>query len=200
MKNPTNDIISRLAIEQVKTGKLTHEELVAMSFLLLVAGNATTANMIALGTLMLLQHPDQLCQLRREPSLINNTVEEILRYITGSQFATRRLALEDVEIGGQIIKKGEGVWALNASANDDEEVFQNPTKFDIHRKPNPHLAFGDGIHMCIAEHLARVEIQLAINTLIRRLPNLQLALPVEKLEYVTNPIRDFGVNSLPVQW
>ncbi|CAF0938866.1 unnamed protein product [Rotaria sordida] len=199
-QNPTNDIISRLAIEQVQTSKLTHDELVAMSFLLLVAGNATTANMIALGTLTLLQHPDQLAELRRDPSLIKNAVEEILRYVTGSQFATRRLALEDVEIGGQIIKKGEGVWALNASANEDEDVFSNATRFDIHRQPNPHLAFGDGIHVCIAQDLARVEIQIAIETLIRRLPNLQLAVPADELQYVTIPKRDFGVAALPVKW
>ncbi|CAF4221831.1 unnamed protein product, partial [Rotaria sp. Silwood2] len=199
-QNPTKDIISRLAIEQVQAGKLTHDELVAMSFLLLVAGNATTANTIALGTLTLLQHPDQLAELRQDPSLIKNAVEEILRYLTGSQFATRRLALEDVEISGQIIKKGEGVWALNASADEDEDVFPNATRFDIHRQPNPHLAFGDGIHVCIAQDLARVEVQIAINTLIRRLPNLQLAVPADELQYVTIPKRDFGVAELPIKW
>lgn len=200
MQNPQKDIISRLATEQIKTGKLTHDELVSMSFLLLVAGNATTANMIALGTLTLLQHPDQLAELRQNPSLIKNAVEEILRYLTGSQFATRRLALEDVQVGDQIIKKGEGVWALNASANDDESVFSNATRFDIHRQTNPHLAFGDGIHVCIAQDLARVEIQIAIGTLIHRLPNLQLAVPADELQYVTIPKRDFGVATLPVKW
>ncbi|CAF4701316.1 unnamed protein product [Rotaria socialis] len=200
MKTPTDDIISRLAIEQVKTGKLTHDELVAMSFLLLVAGNATTANTIVLGTLTLLQHPDQLAELRKDPSLIKSAVEEILRYLTGSQFATRRLALEDVEIGGITIKKGEGVWALNASANEDEDVFPNATRFDIHRQPNPQLAFGDGIHVCVAQDLARAEVQIAIGTLIRRCPNLQLAVPADELQYVTLAKRDFGVAALPVKW
>lgn len=199
-KNPTNDIISRLAIEQVQKGHLTRDELVAMSFLLLVAGNATTANMIALGTLTLLQHPDQLAELRSNPSLIKSAVEEILRFLTGSQFATRRLALEDVEVGNQVIKKGEGVWALNASANEDESVFPDPTRFDIHRQKNPHLAFGDGVHVCVAQDLARVEIQIAINTLVRRLPNLQLAVPADELEYVTIPKRDFGVATMPIKW
>lgn len=200
MQNPTKDIISRLAIEQVQKGHLTHDELVSMSFLLLVAGNATTANMIALGTLTLLQHPDQLAELRKDPSLIKGAVEEIFRYLTGSQFATRRLALEDVQIGDQVIKKGEGVWALNASANEDESVFPDPTRFDIHRKPNPHLAFGDGIHVCVAQDLARAEVQIAIETLIRRLPNLQLAVPADELQYVTIPKRDFGVATMPVKW
>ncbi|CAF4824608.1 unnamed protein product [Rotaria magnacalcarata] len=200
MQNPTDDIISRLAIEQVKTGKLTHDELVAMSFLLLVAGNATTANTIVLGTLTLLQHPDQLAELRKDPSLIKSAVEEILRYLTGSQFATRRLALEDVEIGGITIKKGEGVWALNASANEDEDVFPNATRFDIHRQPNPQLAFGDGIHVCVAQDLARAEVQIAIGTLIRRCPNLQLAVSADELQYVTLAKRDFGVVALPVKW
>lgn len=199
-KEPTNDIISRLAIEQVGKGHLTRDELVAMSFLLLVAGNATTANMITLGVLTLLQHPDQLAELRAKPELIKDAVEEIFRFLTGSQFATRRIAIEDVEVGGIVIKKGEGVWALNASANEDESVFSDPTRFDIHRKPNPHLAFGAGIHVCVAEDLARAEVQVAIITLIRRLPNLQLAVSPDQLEYVTKSSRDFGVTSLPIKW
>jgi len=198
-KEPRDDIISRLMVEKVRKGELSHDELVAMSFLLLVAGNATTANMITLGVLTLLQHPDQLNELRGNPSLIKDAVEEIFRYLTGSQFATRRIAIEDVEIGETTIKKGEGVWALNASANEDELVFNDPTRFDIHRKPNPHLAFGDGIHVCIAQDLARAEVQIAIQTLIHRLPNLRLAIPFEQIEYVTKASRDFGVTSLPIQ-
>jgi fungal nitric oxide reductase len=199
-KEPSNDIVSRLAVEQVRQGKLTHDELVAMVFLLLVAGNATTANMIALGVFTLLQHPDQLAELHKDPSLIKGAVEEILRYLTGSQFATRRVALENVDVGGQTIQKGEGVWALNASANDDESVFADPSRFDIHRQPNPHLAFGDGIHKCIAEHLARIEIEIAIATLIRRLPKLQLAVSLDEIQYVTNPAHDFAVTTLPIKW
>lgn len=199
-KSPSDDIISRLVIEKVHKGELTHEELVAMSFLLLVAGNATTANMITLGVLTLLQHPDQLNEIRQNPSLIKDAVEEIFRYLTGSQFATRRLAIEDVQVGDTLIKKGEGVWALNASADEDELVFKDPTRFDIHRKPNPHLAFGDGIHVCVAQDLARAEVQIAIETLIRRLPNLQLAIPADQLEYVTKSSRDFGVATLPIKW
>ena len=198
-KEPRDDIISRLMVEKVRKGELSHDELVAMSFLLLVAGNATTANMITLGVLTLLQHPDQLNELRGNPSLIKDAVEEIFRYLTGSQFATRRIAIEDVKIGETTIKKGEGVWALNASANEDELVFNDPTRFDIHRKPNPHLAFGDGIHVCIAQDLARAEVQIAIQTLIHRLPNLRLAIPFEQIEYVTKTSRDFGVTSLPIQ-
>ena len=182
-------------LKQVREGKLNDEELVAMLFLLLVAGNATTANMITLGILTLLQHPNQLNELRQNPSLIKSTVEEILRYLTGSQFATRRVAIKKVQIGNEIIQKNEGVWALNASANEDKEVFKNATKFDIHRQPNPHLAFGAGIHQCVAEHLARAEIQTGIQTLIQRLPNLQLAIPLDKIKYVTDFSRDYGVEA-----
>ena len=189
-----------MAVEQLRQGKLTHDELVAMVFLLLVAGNATTANMIVLGIFTLLQHPDQLAELHKDASLIKGAVEEILRYLTGSQFATRRVAMGNVDVGGQTIQKGEGVWALNASANDDESVFSDPSRFDIHRQPNPHLAFGDGIHKCIAEHLARIEIEIAIATIIRRLPKLQLAVSLDEIQYVTNPARDFGVTGLPVKW
>lgn len=200
MKNPTDDLISRLAKEQVQTGQLKQNELVAMSFLLLVAGNATTANMITLGILTLLQNEDQLNELRQKPSLIASTVQEILRFLTGSQFATRRVALEDVPIGDQIIRENEGVWALNASANDDESIFQDPTHFNIHRHPNPHLAFGYGIHRCIAEHLAIAEVEIAIQTLIQRLPNLQLAIPLDQIQYVTESARDIAVRTLPVKW
>lgn len=195
----TNDLISRLYREQVKTGKLSHEDLISMSFLLLVAGNATTANMITLGILTLLQHPKQLKQLKENPSLIKSAVDEILRYLTGSQFATRRVALNNVQVGNETIKKNEGVWALNASANDDETIFENPTEFNIHRTPNPHLAYGDGIHRCIAEHLANAEVQIAINTLIQRLPNLQIAIPLQQIQYIEDPSHDFGVNALPIK-
>ncbi|CAF1175771.1 unnamed protein product [Adineta ricciae] len=194
-----NDMITRL-LKQVHQGKLTNDELVAMTFLLLVAGNATTANMITLGVLTLVQHPDQLNELKKNPSLIKSAVEEILRYLTGSQFATRRVALKKVKIGNQTIEKNQGVWALNASANEDEDVFPNPTTFNIHRQPNPHLAFGEGIHRCVAEHLARAEIEIAINTLLQRLPNLQLAIPLEKIQYVNDSSRDFGVDALPIKW
>lgn len=196
----TNDIISRLYKEQVKTGNLTHEDLIGMSFLLLVAGNATTANMITLGILTLLQHPKQLKQLKENPSLIKNATDEILRYLTGSQFATRRVALKNVQVGNETIEKNEGVWALNASANEDQTVFPNPTEFNIHRKANPHLAYGDGIHRCVAERLANAEVQIAINTLIQRLPNLQIGIPLQQIQYVEDSSRDFGVDALPIKW
>lgn len=193
-------MISRLIKEQVKKGNLSYEDLVSTSFLLLVAGNATTANMITLGILTLLQHPEQLNQIKKDPSLISGAIDEIHRYLTGSQFATRRVAIKDVKVGNTTIKKNEGVWALNASANEDENVFKNPTKFDIHRKPNPHLAFGYGIHRCVAEHLAKAEVEIGIKTLIERLPNLQIAIPFKDIKYVTDPSRDFGVEALPIKW
>ena len=184
----------------MKKGKLSFDDLVSVTFLLLVAGNATTANMITLGMLTLLQHPKQLKELQQNPSLIDSAVEEILRFLTGSQFATRRVAIRDVQVGNTKIRKNEGVWALNASADEDETVFKNPKEFDIHRKPNPHLAFGYGPHECVAKHLARAEIQIGIQTLIQRLPNIQLAIPDDQVPYVTDPQRDFGVDALPVKW
>ncbi|GLC43162.1 hypothetical protein PLESTB_000856500 [Pleodorina starrii] len=202
--NPGDDLISELVVNQLRPGHMAHDELVQTAFLLLVAGNATVATQIDLGVMTLLAHPDQLSALKADPErLAPKAVEEICRYHTGSSFALRRVAKRDTHINGQAIKAGEGVIALNQSANRDESVFPNPDKFDIHRDPNPEaseaLGFGYGTHVCIAEWLSRVELQVALTALFRRLPNLRLAVPESQIKF-SDPSRDVGVASMPVTW
>lgn len=198
-REPADDLISKLVVEQLRPGHLEHEDLVQLAFLLLVAGNATVTSMIALGVVTLLQHPKQLDALKKDPSLTKNTVEELLRFHTASALATRRVAKEDVALAGKIIKAGEGVIASNQSANRDETVFKDPDRFDLHRTPGPQLGFGYGIHRCIAEWLARAELECVFGTLFQKLPNLKLAIPLSEVKY-TDPTKDVGIIELPVTW
>ncbi|MGH8933913.1 MAG: cytochrome P450 [Egibacteraceae bacterium] len=192
---PDQDLISGL----VATGELTHEEIVGVSFLLLIAGHETTASMLALGTFALLSNPDQLAALRDDPSLITGAVEELLRYLTIIQFGVARVALDDAELGGQLIKAGESVSVSLAAANRDPATFANPDTLDARRSASGHLAFGHGIHQCLGQQLARIEMRLGYAALLRRLPGLRLA--VEPLEV---PMREtavtYGVYELPVTW
>ncbi|GLI66089.1 hypothetical protein VaNZ11_009811 [Volvox africanus] len=200
MQNPGDDLISELVNKQLRPGHISHEELVQTAFLLLVAGNATVATQIDLGVMTLLAHQDQLAEMKADPErLVPLAVEEICRYHTGSSFALRRVAKQDTRIDGQDIKAGEGIIALNQSANRDETVFPDPDRFDIHRNPNPELGFGYGTHVCIAEWLARAEMQEAFAALFRRMPNLRLAVPESQIRF-SDPTRDVGVAALPVTW
>lgn len=198
-KNPGQDLISELIVKHMRTGALVKEDVVGVTFLLLVAGNATVCSMVGLGVVTLLQHPNQLAELRKNPNLIKGTVEELCRYHTASAYATRRVAKEDIELEGVKIKAGDGIIASNQAANRDERVFKNPDEFDIHRSPNPQLGFGYGIHECVAQWLARVEMEIALNTLIQKLPNLRLAVPFEQLKF-SPADRDVGLEELPVKW
>lgn len=196
---PGDDLIGKLVIEQLRPGHLEHEDLVLITFLLLVAGNATMTSMIALGVVTLLQHPDQLGALKKNLALATNMVEELLRFHTASALATRRVAKEDVTVAGKVIKEGEGVIASNQSANRDETVFKDADRFDIHRVPDPQLGFGYGIHQCIAEWLARAELQCVFGVLFQQLPDLKLAIPMSEVKY-TDPTKDVGITELPVTW
>jgi len=194
--HPTDDILSGLA----QAGVLTDEELGGVGALLLLAGHETTANMIALGTMCLLNNPDQLAALRAEPELMDNAVEELLRYLTIIQFGLRRTALEDVELGGQRIEAGSVVVAALPAGNRDATHFSgDPETLDVRRPYRPHLAFGHGIHQCIGQQLARVEMKAALSALIERFPTLRLAVPADQV-----PMRDdmliYGVHKLPVTW
>jgi nitric oxide reductase len=191
----SNDFISKLAREP----SLDHEDVVQITFLLLVAGNATLVSMIALGVVTLHQHPKQLEGLLRDPALIDNAVEELLRYHTASALATRRVALEDVMVAGKLIKAGEGVICSNQSANRDESVFPNADKFDIHRIPGPHLGFGYGQHRCIGEYLARTELRCALGSLFVQMPALRLAMPIQNVKF-SDLNRDVGITELMVHW
>jgi cytochrome P450 PksS len=176
---------------------MSEDELLAMVFVLLVAGHETTVNLIASGTLALLRHPDQLARLRNDPSLIRSAIEELLRFVNPVETATERYAAEDITFAGVEIKRGELVFASLASANRDEQVFANPDELDITRQKNKHLAFGHGAHYCVGAPLARLEGGIAINLLVERLPNLRLAVPAEQLQWrATQIVR--GLEALPV--
>ena len=198
--DPADDVLSRLATGQVATGAMTVEEVASMGQLLLVAGHETTANMIALGTVALLENPDQLAAVRDgDDALLANAVEELLRYLTIVHSGRRRVALEDLEIGGQTVRKGEGLVAATDIANRDETQFPEPDKLDVTRKARHHVAFGYGVHQCLGQPLARVELQVVYRTLYRRIPTLRLAKPLEELKF-KHDMAVYGVHELPVTW
>jgi cytochrome P450 len=201
MVHPGNrsDLISRLVMSQVVPGHMTREEALATIELLLMGGHETTANMIALGTLSLLTNPDQKDALVADPSLVRNTVEEMLRFHTIVHYNGPRVALEDVEVAGTLIRKGEGVLALITAANRDPKAFDEPDKFDIRRPALHHVAFSYGVHQCLGQPLARAELQIVFSTLFQRLPTLRLAVPVEEIKFRYDAFV-YGVDTLPVAW
>jgi cytochrome P450 len=200
-KEPTDDMIGRLVSGQLANGELTRDEVVGMASLMLIAGHETTANMIALGTLALLEHPEQLAELRDtdDPKLVANAVEELLRYLTIVHSGRRRVATEDVEIAGRLIRAGEGVVLANDAANRNEDAFPEPDRLDIHRQVRHHIAFGFGVHQCLGQPLARMELQVVYSTLYRRIPTLALAIPFEEVQFKHDALV-YGVHSLPVTW
>lgn len=195
--SPGDDLLTALIQAEEAGDRLSQDELVSMVFVILVAGHETTVNLIANGVLALLQHPDQLERLRREPALIGSAVEELLRFTCPVELATMRVAREDFELNGAKIKRGDYVAAVIGSANRDERQFPNPDTLDLGREPNRHLGFGLGIHYCLGAPLARMEGAIAIQNAIQRLPNLRLAVPAEKLRWRTGFIIR-GVRKLPV--
>jgi cytochrome P450 len=192
------DLLGRLAVT-TENGGLTVDELVGAAFLLLTAGHETTAHMIGLGTLTLLEHPDEYAALRTNPDIAADTVEELLRYLTIIHFGALRVATADVEIGGQAIRAGEGAIALLSAANHDASVFSQPDAFDVQRGAQQHMAFGFGIHQCIGQPLARIELRVALTELARRFPGLALAVPSNELTMRSHSIA-FGPEHLPVTW
>jgi cytochrome P450 PksS len=179
--NPRDDLVSALVVAREAGNCLSEDELLAMIFLLLVAGHETTVNLIGNGLLALLEHPEQMDRLRENPELIKPAVEELLRYDSPVQMASERYPREGVPIAGVTIPPGEPVHAMLGSANRDERQFERPDELDIEREPNRHLAFGQGVHYCVGAPLARLEGQIAINTLLRRFPDLRLAVPPRAL-------------------
>ena len=198
-QEPTDDLIGRQVLKQRENGTEDHEALVSLAFLLLIAGHETTANMISLGTIALLQNPGQLAIIANDPSKTPEAVEELLRYFSIADTATGRVAVEDVEVDGVQIKAGEGVFALSYAANRDPEVFNDPDALDLERGARHHVAFGFGPHQCLGQNLARAELQIVFDTLFRRVPNLKLAAPVEELSYKDDAVV-YGVQALPVTW
>ncbi|MFB7668016.1 cytochrome P450 [Kitasatospora sp. NPDC056138] len=194
-REPDESVLGRL----VAKGEVTLEEAAAMGVLLLVAGHETTANMTALGTLALLQNPEQAERLRADPSLIKGAVEELLRYLSIVHLGIPRVALEDVDLDGTLIRAGDGVLCMASTANWDEQVFTGGDRLDVTRDARRHLAFGFGIHQCLGQPLARAELQIALQTLLERLPGLRLAVPFEDLRYRSDMVV-YGVHELPVTW
>jgi cytochrome P450 PksS len=195
--DPRDDLVSVLAQAEEAGDTLSEDELMSMVFLLLAAGHETTVNLIGNGTLALLEHPDQMDRLRRDPALIKLAVEEFLRYTSPVEIATERYAREDVTICDVTIPRGAMVYAVIGSANRDERQFADPDTLDITREPNKHLAFGLGPHFCIGAPLARLEGQIAINTLLKRMPDLRLAVAPEDLRWRRGLLLR-GLESLPV--
>lgn len=200
LAHPGDDLLSGL-VERVRSGELTHGEVAQMGVLLLIAGHETTANMIALGTLALLEHPDQFALLRdtEDPALVASAVDELLRYLNITHSGRRRVALEDIEIAGGTIRAGEGIIVPNDIANRDPEVFADPDRLDIERDARRHVAFGFGVHQCLGQTLARLELKVAYSTLYRRIPGLRLAAELKDIPFKHDG-SVYGVYELPVTW
>jgi cytochrome P450 PksS len=197
---PQEDLISALVAAEEGGDTLSHQELISMIFLLLVAGYETTVNLIGTGTLNLLRHPAERQRLAADTSLIKTAVEEMLRCDGAAETTFTRLVTEDVEIGGVHIPRGQMVVPILLAANRDPLVFPDPDRFDITRNPNPHIALGMGIHYCLGAPLARAETAIAINTLLRELPRLELAVPEGELPWRTNVLLFHGLQALPVRF
>jgi cytochrome P450 family 107 subfamily K polypeptide 1 len=196
-ENPGDDLISQLLYVEVEGDRLTEDEVLAMVFILFVAGHITTVNLIANGVFALLTHPDQAAQLRADQSLAVNAVEEILRYYGPAETTTPRFAREDVELGGQAIAKGDPLLVVLAAADRDPARFADPQAFDITRDDvNRHIAFGKGVHACLGAPLARLEGQIAIETLFRRYPDLRLAVPESEITWAPSFLR--SLTGLPL--
>jgi cytochrome P450 len=199
LEQPGEDVFTDLA-RRVDAGDLTADDAAQMGVLLLIAGHETTANMIALGTLALLEHPEQLAHLRDsgdDPALVSSAVEELLRFLTITHDGRKRVATEDIEIAGETIKAGDGVIIATDLGNRDPLAFPDPDSLDLERDARHHVAFGFGVHQCLGQPLARVELQIAYGTLYRRLPGLRLAVPLEQIPF-KHDSNVYGVYELPV--
>jgi cytochrome P450 len=189
LENPGDDLLTGLT-ERVKAGELT-----------LIAGHETTANMIALGTLALLEHPDQLAVLREtdDPKVVSAAVEELLRYLNITHNGRRRAVLEDIEFDGHVLKAGDGVIFPNDLGNRDPSAFDDPDTLDLRRDARHHVAFGFGVHQCLGQPLARMELQVVYSTLYRRVPTLRRAAELDEIPFKHDGAV-YGVYSLPVTW
>jgi cytochrome P450 len=192
-QNPGDDLVSVLLNAEVDGYKLTEMEFDLFFLLLMVAGNETTRNLISGGMLALIEHPEQRTRLLQDPSLMPTAVDELLRWVSPVMHF-RRTATADTEIRGQKIREGDKVMIYYISANRDEEVFPDSDRFDVGRTPNDHLAFGIGEHFCLGTNLARLEIRVMFEELLRRVPDMQLSGPVARLR--SNFIN--GIKHMPV--
>ncbi|MFI9010928.1 cytochrome P450 [Actinosynnema sp. NPDC053489] len=191
---PGDDLLSDLA----RNDDLSVGELVGVAFLLLLAGHETTANVLGLGTFALLEHPEQLAALRADADLLPGAVEELMRYLSVVD-VLYRYATEDVELGGETIGKGSTVVVSLLAANHDPRRFEDPDALDLRRNARGHLSFGHGIHQCLGQQLARIELRAGFSGLLRRFPDLRLAVPADEVRLKTD-MNIYGVHELPVTW
>jgi cytochrome P450 len=194
-RDPGDDLLSGL----VRDTDLTELELAGIANLLLIAGHETTANMLALGTFALLEHPEEFTKLREHPELAENAVEELLRYLSIISMGVSRHAKEDVTVGGATIRENETVVVSVPAVNRDESQYPDPHELRVDRPRGHHVAFGHGIHQCLGQQLARVEMTVGFTELLRRLPTLKLAVPADEVPLRTD-MSIYGVHALPVTW
>ncbi|WP_241383936.1 cytochrome P450 [Rhodococcus sp. CH91] len=196
-QTPGDDLVS-LLVKHIESGDLSIIDVAGMSTFLLMAGHETTGNMLGLGLFALLEHPDQLAELREDPELMPQAVEELLRHldIIGS---LPRTATEDMEVAGQRIAKGELLMFSTEAGNRDPSVFDEPDRLDFQRDASRHLTFGHGIHTCLGAPLARLELQVVFSIVLERIPTLRLAVPADDIR-LKNDARIFGVHELPITW
>jgi len=199
-REPGDDLITRLA-QRVEQGEISLATATITGFIMLQAGHETTASMIALSTLTLLQHPEAFERLSRteDSVVIANVVDELMRYLSVVHSLIDRVVLEDMMIGGQQVRAGDILLMNIPAGNWDPEFTENPDAFDIDRNTRGHVAFGYGVHQCIGLNLARAELQIALSSLARRMPDLRLAVPPEQLEFKSDHAI-YGIRELPVAW
>ncbi|HEX4222652.1 MAG TPA: cytochrome P450 [Pseudonocardiaceae bacterium] len=198
-RHPGEDILSALVHAQADDDRLTDTELIDLGSQLLFAGHETTVALISTGLVLLCLHPDQFAALRTDPDLAPSAVEEIMRYDGPVENSLVRMALEDVEVAGAVIKKGEGVVAMMSAANRDARVFPEPQRFDIKRRDATQLGFGHGIHFCLGAPLARLTTEVALRGLVARFPALDLAISPEEIVW-RPPMTSRGPARLPIRW
>lgn len=192
---PGDDMLSVLAADE----EIHEVEAAGIALILLVAGHETTANMLALGTFALLEHPVELARLRAEPRLMTGAVEELLRYLTVAHNGIMRIAKEDAEIDGQLIRAGQHVTVVLQAANRDPHKYDRAEDLDVGRDAQGHMAFGHGVHQCVGQQLARVEMRIGFAKLLEAFPGLRLAVPSEDIP-MRSDMAVYGVHTLPVEW
>jgi nocardicin N-oxygenase len=196
---PGNDLLTWLVQARDNEDRLTEAELLFLGMALLVGGYETTAHQITNMVYTLLTHDRQLRQLKARPELLPNAVEEMLRFIVFGNALNARIATGDVKLGAVLIRAGEAVLCSRSSANHDEQVFSRAGELDFTRDPNPHVAFGYGPHYCLGAHLARMELQVALGTILPRLPGLHIAVPEEELTWQAGTMMR-GLSAFPLGW
>jgi cytochrome P450 len=198
-QHPQDDLLSALVKAEEEGDRLSEDELFSTVIILIIAGHETTAGLIGNAALALLQNPKQLTMLKENPSKTAAAVEELLRFDGPVERALTRWAAEDLQIGGHLIKRGEFIIPILAAADRDPEHFLQPDVLELDRNSQGHLAFGRGIHYCLGAPLARLEAEIAINTMLRRLPNIRLDIAPSDLEWRLVPLFH-ALTALPVTW